>query len=664
MLVPSLNKVAAFHLPVLRWWRSVREFHAYHGIWALGVRLLRQWSIRAKILIVLAIVVVPVLPLALFVVQALTQTVVDSVRHQASLRVASAASDLGVELNRQWQAMEAGRPADEQALRARYESLVAVLAEPEAAALGSMRAWRDGRDTVRRAALERGVSLASRLESAGKGIRVLLELRREVVAAGGVSMSGNETLNRTATLALELLPDLQQSIGALRTLAARQTLGGRNEPQAAAEAHRTLVAVAGQSHDIARLTAAAESRLLYLPVGVAPTAQRSLPRSRAMLDRLPSTLLAHEPNDDRRAVLALMAEATNEVATLRTSLLEATRELTQARLVQARDQRSWVLGLLAAGLVLAFYLFYTFYLVMRGGLKTVNQQMGRLAQGDLTARPAPRGGDEVAEALRAMTLSLARLSDLLATVRNGVGAVTQAAQQVAGGNADLAVRNRRSAGGLEDVVSAVMRYTEQLLACGRQVEGVVGTVQELRLDAARNRKQMERLQERMGSLRVKSREIGDIVRLIDAIAFRTNILALNASVEASKAGEAGRGFAVVAQEVRSLAMRSAESARRIDDIVTRSTEDIERSGDLVDETGRTLTALDQHVDQIHAAMRSVSELTRSGEQDSAQILQEVQELKAHSATDQLLVEQLTAASNSLRSQGERLSHSIGQFKLG
>jgi methyl-accepting chemotaxis protein-1 (serine sensor receptor) len=153
------------------------------------------------------------------------------------------------------------------------------------------------------------------------------------------------------------------------------------------------------------------------------------------------------------------------------------------------------------------------------------------------------------------------------------------------------------------------------------------------------------------------------VRLIDGIAFRTNILSLNAQVEASKAGEAGRGFAVVAQEVRSLALRSAQSARRIDEIVTRSTDEIERSGALVEETGRALAAVDGHVDRIHAAMQGVAELTRSGTSESVSILAEVKQLESGSVRNQELVDQLASAAESLRQQGGKLSQGIAQFTL-
>jgi methyl-accepting chemotaxis protein len=290
--------------------------------------------------------------------------------------------------------------------------------------------------------------------------------------------------------------------------------------------------------------------------------------------------------------------------------------------------------------------------------------MDLLAQGDLSARPAPVGGDEVAAAMRAMNASLVRLSDLLASVRTGVSGVNQASQQVATGNTELTTRNRDTAGSVAAVVDGVTRYAEQLQACGRQVESVVHNVQGLRLESVRNRQQMQRLRERMAQLRSKSREIGEIVTLIDGIAFRTNILALNASVEASKAGEAGRGFAVVAQEVRTLAQRGAESARRIGDIVSRSTEDIELSGDLAEATGLALAAADDRIDSIHRAMDDVADLTRSGEQESSEILRQLTGIRDSTSQSLQLVEQLATASGALRTQGQRLAHKIGQFRLG
>jgi methyl-accepting chemotaxis protein len=381
------------------------------------------------------------------------------------------------------------------------------------------------------------------------------------------------------------------------------------------------------------------------------------------LQQVRKDLLAFEPASDVPALRASFVAAREEALKVRVELLAQVEQTLAQQLAHAQDVRNRVYGALLGAIALSLYLFYCFFLVMRGGLVQLNQQMTRMAQGDLSARLSPLGGDEVAATLNAMSSALVRLSDMMASVRHGVGGVTQASQQVAAGNAELETRNRDTAQGLASVVEGVARNAAQLEACGRQVEAVVGAVQALRLDAARNRKQMQRLRERMVALRGKSREIGEIVTLIDTIAFRTNILALNASVEAGKAGEAGRGFAVVAQEVRSLALRGAESARRIGAIVVRSTEDIETSGALAEETGLALASSDAHVDQIHHAMDDVAALTRTGGHDSAEILQQLTAISAGTDRNLKLVEQLAAASDALRSQGERLTQQVGQFRL-
>ena len=334
-----------------------------------------------------------------------------------------------------------------------------------------------------------------------------------------------------------------------------------------------------------------------------------------------------------------------------------------AQLAELRQHSRVLLVGLGLALLLSTYLGAAFLITTVSGQRAIQRQIDQMAEGDFSGRIQVRGSDESAQTLAAINASFAELGDLLATVQKGADAIHHSAAQLAAGNTELSTRNRRTTQGLQDVVDGVARYAQQLEACGRQVEAVAGTVQALRLDAASNRKQMGRLQERMSELQRQSGEIGEIVELIDGIAFRTNILALNASIEASKAGEAGRGFAVVAKEVRALAMRSAESSRRIGEIVMRSTEDIALASALADETGRVLGGADRHVDGIHQAIHDVAELTRGGEQESAAILAEVRALSEVTERNTTLVEQLAQAGLSLQQEGASLNDRVHRFKL-
>ena len=641
-------------------WAGLKEFFRYHGVWAVGVRLLRKLSIDAKVLLVMGLVAAPLAPLTWYLVDTQNKLVATTHQRLAGLRLAGAIAAQRVELGAVSTALEAGLPppkdrraeADADTLRA-YEAA-------RAAGLPVQLAWERGRASVVQAVQSNAPLEDSQRDATAAGLMALEALRSVVLSAAQVEATSDHVMHRAANLALEDLPALQLSLTQLRRTV-HQMLATPGKPTDE-HWHTSMLGLATAAADV-RLVTKQSTRNLE-PLRASQVAEvDELQAVQAYSALVAAQLLAQEPAPDAVALREAYVKARTEVQALRVQHLAHVETQLQVLLADAQRMRQWVFVALVVSLTLAGYLLYCFFLVMHGGLQQLQHQMNRMAQGDLSARLNPLGVDEVAATMDAMTVALVRLSDLLASVQLGVGAVTQASQQVATGNAEMSHRNRSTTQGLVSVVDGVAGYAKQLEGCGRQVEAVVATVQQLRLESARNRKQMHRLRERMAAMRGNSREIGEIVTLMDNIAFRTNILALNASVEASKAGEAGRGFAVVAQEVRSLAMRGAVSAQRIGAIVARSIDDIEVSSALADETGKAMAESDRHVDHIHVAMEDVAGLTRSGEKESALILEHLTQIKGSTEQNLRLVDQLATASEGLRSQGERLAHKVGQFKL-
>ena len=186
----------------------------------------------------------------------------------------------------------------------------------------------------------------------------------------------------------------------------------------------------------------------------------------------------------------------------------------------------------------------------------------------------------------------------------------------------------------------------------------------MRIESQRSRRAMAGLQERMRALQGKSREIAQIVDLIGAVAYQTKLLAINASVEAARAGVAGTGFAVVAQEVRALAMRSEAAGRRIQSIVESSVEEIDGGQQMSDRVGQAMVRADQELDAVSGAVAEIVTLVRSGQSQSSDVLTIAREVDDTVENNARLVSQLSDAAAELRDEGDSLKRSVQHFELG
>jgi methyl-accepting chemotaxis protein len=168
----------------------------------------------------------------------------------------------------------------------------------------------------------------------------------------------------------------------------------------------------------------------------------------------------------------------------------------------------------------------------------------------------------------------------------------------------------------------------------------------------------------MDEINTSSRQIAEIIGVIDSIAFQTNILALNAAVEAARAGEQGRGFSVVASEVRSLAGRSAQAAREIRGLIGASVDKVQAGSQLVANAGQSMGQIVTSVQRVAHMIGEIS--AASGEQSDgiSQVNTAVTQLDQMTQQNAALVEQSSAASESLKDQASRLLQVVAAFKTG
>ncbi|UXU92215.1 MULTISPECIES: methyl-accepting chemotaxis protein [Burkholderia] len=297
-------------------------------------------------------------------------------------------------------------------------------------------------------------------------------------------------------------------------------------------------------------------------------------------------------------------------------------------------------------------------------LDEAGRHFERIAQGRLDEAVRAGGVFEIDRMLRGLAAMQTSIAGTVRTVRHASDAIHLGAGEIAGGNADLSARTGTQAASLEETAASM----EELTATVRQNTDSARAASAL-ADAALEATGhgggvVDSVIDRMRGIAQSSGRIAEIISVIDGIAFQTNILALNAAVEAARAGEQGRGFAVVAGEVRSLAQRSAQSAKEIKALIEDSVAQINGGAELVERAGDAMRTVSASITRV---VQTMSEITAASVEQSVgieQVNQAVTQMDQLTQQNAALVEEVAAAAASLNDQTAHLMQAVSVFELG
>lgn len=295
---------------------------------------------------------------------------------------------------------------------------------------------------------------------------------------------------------------------------------------------------------------------------------------------------------------------------------------------------------------------------------TLGDALALLAQGDLMAEVAADFPPDAASLKANFNDAVAHLRRMIGSVSESTAGIRTGANEIAQAAEDLARRTESNAASLEQTSAALSQIDGRLKATATAAARTVERADQAIATVGGGRSVAEEAVQAMERVRTSATGIDSVIEGLDKIAFQTRVLAMNAAVEAGRAGDAGRGFAVVADLVSSLAMRSEEEAKRARDQITVTQTDIVTAVGAVERVDNAFADISEDVGEVHKLLGGMAADNQAQSSAITQITVAIGTMDQSTQQNAAMVEQTSAAARNLTHEVTSLAEQAALFKVG
>jgi methyl-accepting chemotaxis protein len=400
----------------------------------------------------------------------------------------------------------------------------------------------------------------------------------------------------------------------------------------------------------------------------------------------------HEAN---QVVLKVLNPAMKEIQATVEELLEIQEQQAETRFNETdaayHSMIAWVSSSIVVSALLGLMLAYLIISGISRGVQVVEQTARQLADGDLGARVKYSSRDELGRVADAFNQMAGKFHDAINEVRDSVSQLASAAEETSAVTTQTNAGIRQQLTETSQVATAMNEMSATVQEVARNAVEAAAAAKEADDTFDEGKKVVDKVISAIGELaseveeaanviqqlEVESRNIGSVLDVIKSIAEQTNLLALNAAIEAARAGEQGRGFAVVADEVRTLAGRTQESTQEIEEMISRLQSGTDNAVKVM-ATGKEMTqvgveqaaAAGEALQTINTAVERISgmntQIASAAEEQSSvteEINRSVVSINEVAEQSSIGAQQTAAASDDLAKLAEQLKALVARFKV-